>query len=100
MKLVQVRECDGRCCEESPRFPTAEGTHCIYWNPIAATDVGTRVFIGGCSIMRGESNVPNEVSPTNPDHTAEETYQQTCVDWPANMPGRGTGGCCWQWVDG
>ncbi len=93
MKLVQVRECDGKCCEESPRFPNTEGTHCIYWS-------STRAFIGGCKIMRGEANVPDEPSPTNPDHSATETYQQTCANWPENIPGRGTGGCCWQWVDG
>ena len=99
MKLSQVRECDGKCCEESPRFPNAEGTHCIYFDLATAADVGTLAFIGGCKIMRGEAAVPDGESPTNPGQSAAQTYQETCVDWPQNMPGRDTGGCCLQWVE-
>ena len=99
MRLVRVRECDGKCCEESPRFPNAEGTHCIYYNPAVAAEVGVQAFIGGCTIMRGEASVPAGESPINPGRAAAEIYQQTCVDWPENMLGRNTGGCCLQWVD-
>jgi hypothetical protein len=86
MKLVQVRECDGKCCEEKPRWPNADGTHCRFWDK-------------GCKLMRGEADVPAE-SPTWPGRSGEEVFQETCVGWPHNVrEGRDTGGCCWQWID-
>lgn len=90
--LVQVRPCDGKCCEESPRWPNADNTDCIY----RKVD-GKETF--GCMLMTGEASMLEDESPTNPDQSAEKTFQETCVDWPQNSS-RGTGGCCWQWVDG
>ena len=88
-RLVQVRECDGKCCEESPRWPNADGLSCVYLKD------------GKCQIKSGDEELTTEPSPTNPDKSAEETFKKTCLDWPQNSPvDRGTGGCCWQWVDG
>lgn len=96
-KLVQVRPCDGKCCEEKPRWPNAESTHCIYWE---APEVSTQAVIGGCKIMRGETAVPTSESPAWPGRSGAEVYQETCVNWPQNVrEGRDTGGCCLQWVD-
>ncbi len=89
MKLVQVRECDGKCCEESPRWLTSDGLSCQYLKD------------GKCQIKSGDAELTTERSPTNPDQSAEKTYRETCDEWPQNSPeGRGTGGCCMQWVDG
>ncbi len=49
--------------------------------------------------MRGEAAVPTGDSIVQPLKTANQCYLDTCVNWPANMPGRPTGGCCLQWVD-
>jgi hypothetical protein len=84
MKLVQVRECDGKCCKESPRWPTVDGLSCQYLKD------------GKCLIKTGEQPIPTKASPTWPN----KVFQETCVDWPQNSPeGRDTGGCCWQWVE-
>ncbi len=96
MRLEQVRECDGKCCEESPRWPNTDHTHCIYWE---APEVSTQAVIYGCKLMRGEAEVPAE-SPIWPGRSGAEVYQETCVNWPHNIrEGRDVGGCCWQWVD-
>ena len=89
MRLVKVRECDGQCCKEGPRFPNADHTDCIYHDGKDER---------GCALMRGEASVPDEPSVIFPNRTALEVYKETCRDWPHNRPGRGTGGCCWQWV--
>ena len=94
MKLVQVRECDGKCCEESPRWPNINHTDCIYHKN------GSGKETSGCMLMTGEEDMPTESSPAQPDKNAEETFKKTCVDWPQNIPERGTAGCCWQWIDG
>ena len=92
VRLVQVRECDGKCCEEKPRWPNADHSHCIYWSL-------TQAEIDGCALMRGEAEVPDE-SPIWPERSGTEVYQETCVEWPHNTrEGRDTGGCCWQWID-
>lgn len=54
--------------------------------------------------MRGDQLVPNEESKIFEGKTADEVYQDTCVNWPQNTPEKDrhatkTGGCCWQWVD-
>ena len=86
LRLVQVRRCDGKCCEESPRFPNATHTDCIY-----------HAGRGGCRLMRDPALIPTGESPTQPGRPAAETFQKTCVDFPHNLPAeRGTGGCCWQ----
>ncbi|MDX1489092.1 MAG: hypothetical protein R3268_12865 [Acidiferrobacterales bacterium] len=88
MKLVQVRECDGQCCRESPRWPVEGGDRCLFLD----TD-------GKCSIKKGDYPVPIIESPTWPGRDPAEVFQETCVNWPQNSPeGRDTGGCCWQWV--
>jgi hypothetical protein len=88
MKLIQIRSCDGKCCKESPRFPNSAHSDCIFHDE------------KGCKIMRGEAEALEEASPVLPSMTAKEAFNQTCVNWPQNSPeGRGTGGCCWQWVE-
>jgi hypothetical protein len=88
MKLVQIRECDGQCCKESPRWPTVDGLSCQYLKD------------GKCLIKTGEQPIPTKASPTWPNKSSHEVFQETCVDWPQNSPeGRDTGGCCWQWVE-
>jgi hypothetical protein len=89
MKLVQVRECDGKCCEEKPRWPTVDGKRCVH---LTAE--------GRCAIKINPELMPHEPSPCFPNRSAAETFRETCVDWPQNSyEGRDTGGCCWQWVD-
>ncbi len=88
MRLAQVRECDGQCCKEGPRFPNEDRSGCIYRND------------GGCRLMRGEA-VPDEASQIFPGRTAADVFQETCVEWPHNSEPRlgKTGGCCWQWIE-
>ena len=93
MKLVQVRECDGACCKEAPRFPNSDGSDCIYH------DSGDKDIKSGCQLMRDPNLIPDGPCPVLPRLTAKEALQETCIDWPHNMPGRGTGKCCWQWVN-
>ena len=38
-------------------------------------------------------------SITDPRQDASRVFVDTCLEWPANMPGRETGNCCWQWID-
>lgn len=90
-QLVQVRSCDGQCCRESPRFPTEDGSDCIYH------------VDNGCDVMRGVATIPNTQSLIFPEKTAQQVYEDTCLNWPQNTPlsagYTGTGGCCWQWID-
>ena len=89
MKLVRTRPCNGQCCRDSPRFPNASGSDCLFH------------LNGGCDLMRGEP-VPNEASVIFPDRSAASVFKETCMDWPHNTkePRLGkTGGCCWQWVN-
>lgn len=80
MKLVRTRPCDGKCCEESPRFPNEDKTNCIFRDET------------GCKLFRDKTLIPEGY---------EDWIIQTCFQWPQFYPaGRGTGGCCWQWVDG
>ena len=88
VKLKQIRECDGQCCEEKPRWPTADGKSCQYLED------------GKCLIKSGDAPVPAESSPTWPDRDPKEVFTETCLNWPQNSPeGRDVGGCCFQWVD-
>lgn len=95
MKLVQVRPCDGKCCEESPRFPDRrykKKKKCRYFKLEGPHH---------CQIQSGKRKCPSGESPVWPGRSAKEVFQETCVEWPHNSPeGRGTGGCCWQWIDG
>jgi len=94
MRLVQVRECDGKCCEEKPRWPNADHTDCIYHTLPNGKESG------GCKLMTGEEPIPSEKSEAWPERDATETFEATCKDWPQNLTRtRDTGGCCWQWVD-
>lgn len=86
-RLVQVRECDGQCCKESPRWPDAEGS-CRF------------LIDGQCAVMAGNLSVPDDPSPAWPDRHPLWVFNETCRAWPHNSKeGRDTGGCCWQWVD-
>jgi hypothetical protein len=87
-RLVQVRECDGACCAEKPRFPNADRTHCRFW-------------AGQCQLMADPSQIPGGESEVWPGRSAAEVFQETCVDWPQNSdPRDDLMGCCWRWVDG
>ena len=96
MILVQVRVCDGKCCEESPRYPKLDNLDCVYHIK------GIGKENSGCALMNGDAVSPLEGDlKVWPGQNNSVTFQKTCVDWPQNSPiGRGTGGCCWQWVDG
>ncbi len=82
--LNKTRACDGSCCKDHPRFPNEDGTDCIYHKPPVKGKESS-----GCMLMTNSNLVP-------PDN---ELFQRTCVEWPQNMYGRGTGNCCWQWID-
>jgi hypothetical protein len=85
MQLVQVRECDGKCCEEKPRWP--RGNSCRF------------LLNGKCMIKAGKAEVPSDPSPAYPDRDPQEVFDETCDKWPQNShEGKDTGGCCWQWV--
>jgi len=91
-KLVRTRECDGQCCRESPRFPNADHTDCVYH------------IDNGCDIKRGVSQVPEGMSPVRPHLTAQEEFDDTCEGWPQNCPPhkqtpKNNMGCCLQWVE-
>lgn len=92
MRLVQVRKCDGECCKESPRFPNADRTDCIY-----RTEQNPEK---GCILQCDASLIPDGQCPVLPHFTAKEAFEQTCLPWPENSdPKIGeTGNCCWQWV--
>lgn len=93
--LVQVRICDQACCRENPRFPINDND----WSDCQYRDgTGDR----GCALMRGDALVPDEESKIFEGKTAEEVYQDTCVNWPQENSLRRlgeTGACCWKWVD-
>lgn len=93
LKLVKVRECDSACCRESPRFPNADHSDCIYNDGEDKTK--------GCSLQRDPSLIPRGSCPAIPRMTAKEAVQETCIDWPQNSPQRlgSTSECCWQWVE-
>ncbi len=94
MRLEQVRECDGKCCEEKPRWPNADHTDCVYHIPSKGKESA------GCKLMAGSEPIPTEESPAWPGRDPEEVFEQTCRLWPQNAPeGRDTDGCCLQWVD-
>lgn len=93
MRLKKVRACDGACCRESPRWPNADGSDCIY-------RYGKGKENGGCLLMKGKAPFPKGQCPVI-DMPAKQAFEETCKGWPQNSePGRSTGGCCWQWVDG
>jgi len=88
VKLVQVRKCDGKCCEEKPRWPTVDGHSCQYLKD------------GKCLIQSGGQSIPKTESPTWPGRDPKEVFTETCDSWPHNSnEGRDLGGCCWKWVD-
>lgn len=88
-RLVQVRDCDGACCRESPRFPNHDRSDCLYH--------GT----SGCMLRRDPSLIPDGACPAYPRYTAADAVVVHCRGWPQNStpkPGE-TGGCCFQWVE-
>lgn len=90
MHLEQIRECDGQCCRESPRWPNAENTDCIFHKGDGPL---------GCELTLEEETIPAEC-PRLPSMTGEDAFYFSCRDWPESMPvGRGTRGCCLQWID-
>lgn len=97
LKLVQVRECDGKCCEESPRFPNRDHSDCVFH------DMSKGKETAGCILMTGEKTITNEVVINYQNRDAQSVFEETCVKWPQqnSVPDIGdTGGCCWQWVEG
>ena len=89
--LKQVRECDGACCKESPRWPTHHGLTCRYLKGNL------------CTIKTGEDKLPSKRSPAAPDMTAEECFRIYCMEWPQQHCEEKIGetaNCCWQWIDG
>lgn len=89
MNLIQVRNCDGKCCEEGPRWPTDDGASC-------------RFLVGGkCWLMAGIMPIPDEPSPAWPDRDPVVVFDETCKNFPQNTYAKlgKTGGCCWQWVE-
>jgi len=93
LKLIKVRECDGVCCKESPRFPNKDKTDCIYHDQNGPK---------GCAIQRGDAVIPDGPSPINPALTGQEAFEQTCLPWPHDQKkgsNRHLIGCCWQWVE-
>ncbi len=93
MNLVQVRECDGECCRDSPRWPNADHSDCIYHDGVDKTK--------GCALQRDSSLIPKGNCPAIERLTAKEALQETCIDWPKNSSPRlgSTENCCWQWVE-
>lgn len=89
--LKQVRECDGACCRESPRFPNADHSDCIYHDRTGKEN-------NGCRLMRGDDPIPTKGGVLCKDLTTKQLFEETCVKWPHNMPDRDTGDCCWQLV--
>lgn len=90
MKLVQVRECDGECCRESPRFPNEDHSDCLYHDE------------GGCMLMRNIGLVPDGLCPVYPRLTAMDALILHCFQWPqigCDAKLGETANCCWQWVE-
>ena len=90
--LVKVRECDGSCCKESPRYPNADSTDCIY----RTNSDQSR----GCSLMNPDADLDSlPPSPCMPDASGKQCVTETCLNYPHNTrEGRSLGNCCWQWV--
>jgi hypothetical protein len=89
MRLVQTRDCDGACCRESPRWPNADRSDCLFHDH-------------SCRIRRGEAEIPEE-SPVRQNMTGVDVFILDCLQWPQkNCRARigQTVNCCWQWVDG
>lgn len=87
MRLIRVRDCDGVCCTEAPRFPRLDGRPgCEYG------------YKGRCQLMINPERMPQGECKAVPGKTASEAHEETCVKWPENLPGESTGGCCLQWV--
>lgn len=96
LTLRQVRECDGACCEQAPRFPNADHSDCIYHDAQNGKDGG------GCVLMRDPNLIPDGDCAVIPGVSAADAFEQTCVKWPQENSVRelgDTGACCWQYVD-
>lgn len=96
LKLQQIRTCDGQCCKDSPRFPNADKSDCVYRH----TTKGKQNK--GCMIMTGEVSVPDGESLMFIGESAASVFDRTCKKWPHETctPILGkTGNCCWQWVN-
>ena len=92
MELKQVRECDGACCKEAPRFPNEDNTDCIYRTNSDKSK--------GCSLMLEGADLDSlPISPAQPNKSGKQCFMDTCANWPHAYPNRGTGGCCWQWTN-
>ena len=95
MQLAQVRDCDGACCIESPRFPNKDHSDCIFHVPVIGKESS------GCMLMTGEAKVPLRGGINYNNLTPQELFQETCVNWPQNSTPRlgETDDCCLQWVE-
>ncbi len=79
--LKQTKPCNASCCRAAPAFPEKVGDRmCRYLNSE-----------NRCMVMLGE------VKLTGNDL---DKFTKSCDEWPHNSPGRDTGDCCWEWVDG
>ena len=88
MRLKKVRNCDGSCCKESPRWPNVDGV-CKY-----------QAVNGDCMIMSGDAELDDERSPCMPKKDPQAVFQETCLEWPHNSkPERPTNNSCWQWIE-
>ena len=103
LKLVQVRDCDGRCCVENPRFPNGDHSDCIYHIPGTLGKENA-----GCQLMLDKSLVIDESKKMKDKMfdgwTSRKLFEETCEKWPQNTPLNkqfidATGGCCWKWVN-
>ena len=94
IELIQVRDCDGKCCEESPRWPNADHSDCKFHDTSAGKENG------GCMLMRGEADIP-AICEVMEGMNGAEAFKETCTDFPQNTIPHvlKTGGCCWQWVE-
>jgi len=97
--LKQVRTCDGKCCEENPRFPNKDHSDCIYRD----ASKGDR----GCMLQSDPSLTPKSsemlVDKMFKGWSPRKLFEETCMKWPQNIDldtafdGK-TGGCCYQLV--
>lgn len=94
MELIQVRKCDGACCIESPRFPNADHSDCIYRDATTPER--------GCTLQSDPSLIPEGKCPVMTNMSAKDAFINTCLRWPqetGELKLGETGGCCWQVVE-
>lgn len=97
MQLVQVKRCDGACCRESPRFPNADHSDCIFHDTSGGKETAGCMLMTGAKTLRGDEQIIKYEG-----RTRQSIFEETCVAWPQknSVPEVGnTGNCCWQWVE-